>query len=74
MKKKEFKIGDTFQFGLIKLRVEEREEYCCNCCKGCYFLDNDDLQCGEEIEKLAGYCSSSVRSDGKNVAFVKVEE
>lgn len=70
MKKKEFKVGETFQFGLIKLRAVERTY----CCKGCYFLDNDDMQCGEEVEKIVGHCTSSERSDGKSVAFVKVEE
>lgn len=72
MKKKEFKIGEVFQFGLIKLRAVERKKT--YCCKGCYFVDNDDMQCGEEVEKIVGHCTSSERCDGKNVIFVKMEE
>ncbi len=34
MAKKEFKIGEEFQFGLVKLRVEKEDE---NLCLKCFF-------------------------------------
>lgn len=71
MKKKEFAVGEVFQFGLIKLKVVKRKRYCCN---GCYFLHKDDLQCGEDTEELIGHCTSSERSDKASVIFVKVED
>lgn len=71
MEKKEFKVGEVFQCGLIKLKVKEGKNYSCN---ECYFYHDDSLSCGGEIEKLIGKCTSMERSDRTNVMFVKVED
>lgn len=70
MERKEFKIGEIFQFGRIKLRVEETNER--DGCAGCYF---NRLSYGEciELRYSIGNCLLN-REDDKNVIFVKVEE
>lgn len=65
---KEFKVGEVFQCGLVKLRCEEDQ----GVCKGCVF-NNNNLLC-EELIFLTGHCYSENREDNKNVIFVKVEE
>lgn len=67
MAKKEFKIGEEFQFGLVKLRVVEEDE---NSCFKCFF--NGKLLCGCTTE-VAGSCYPDEREDNKSVVFVKVE-
>lgn len=67
--KKEFKLGETFSCGLIKLRVENGDKDFL--CKGCY--------CGEITTKcdvfseIVGECMREGREDGNDVIFVKVE-
>lgn len=68
MAKKEFKIGEEFQFGLVKLRVEKEDE---NSCLKCFF--NKTLLCGR-IDDVTGGCFSIEREDGEEIVFVKVEE
>lgn len=69
MKKKEFKIGETFQYENVKLKVEKAKDLC----SGCYFIENG-LDCTGEIEKTIGDCTLIGRKDGQEVIFVKVEE
>ena len=74
MKKKEFAIGETFQFGLKKLKVVERE-YGQNPCRLCAFAcycDPDTFL--DFIYPFVGCCSYSDRFDNKDVYFVEVEE
>lgn len=69
MAKKEFKIGEVFQCGLVKLKcvIYEEDTFPCD---GCYF-DNGDISCSDVN---VGSCCSLNRTDGINVIFVKVEE
>lgn len=68
MKKKEFKVGEVFQCGLVKLKVEKER----NGCVGCVFVG-----VGEACKiagLLAGNCIAGEREDATDVFFVKVEE
>lgn len=70
MAKKEFKIGEVFQCGLIKLKcVESIDEL--NPCKECVLASH--VGCVGAIGILGG-CSAFNREDETNVIFVKVEE
>jgi hypothetical protein len=68
MEKKEFKIGEEFQCGLIKLKVEKEK----NGCVGCVFV------CVGGACKIAGIiagnCTSEEREDKTDVIFVEVEK
>lgn len=68
MAKKEFKIGEEFQFGLVKLRVEKEDE---NSCLKCFF--NKTLFCGRN-DDITGSCFSDEREDEETIVFVKVED
>lgn len=67
MKKREFKVGEVFQLGINKVRVEHYKNFCSHC-----FLNNicDDI---EQCNKLVGECRAKFREDNNNVIFVKVE-
>ena len=65
MAKTEFNLGEVFQCGLVKLRVEEA-----NSCDGCYL---DDLGCYGHLRDIVGLCDKS-RKDESSVIFVKVED
>lgn len=67
MEKKEFKIGEAFQFGLVKLRVEKGGLRSCNDC----YLDN--FNCYGNLIDLVGRCDRD-REDKTDVIFIKVEE
>lgn len=70
MKRKEFKVGEVFQCGLIKLKCE-KEQKTRGCCDGCFFHFN----CFTEItSEIAGPCNSLRRKDKTSVIFVKVED
>lgn len=66
MAKKEFKIGEVVQFGLLKLKCVEAKQK--GYCTGCYF---EDIPCRAE---LLGNCSPKMREDKQSVIFVKEEE
>lgn len=66
MKKKEFVIGETFLFGLKKLKVVEDDKRCAVC----YLCELGICGCSS----LVGSCWRKERTDKKNVAFVEVEE
>lgn len=69
MKKKEFKIGETFQCGLIKLKVEKARSIA-SWCDGCFF----HFRCFKEIvPAITGPCARTKREDKNDVVFVKVE-
>lgn len=65
----EFKIGETFQFG--KLNIKVVESGISTTCLDCVFY-NTKL-CGE-TEEFCGSCYPSEREDGESVIFVKVED
>lgn len=67
MEKKEFKIGEVFQFGLVKLRVERTN---CGSCEECFFRN---LNCFE-LSDIVGPCFCHDREDNTEVIFKKVEE
>lgn len=71
MAKKEFKIGEVFQFGFVKLRVEMYDENSLFPCGECFFSGSC---CINRIEKAIGSCEWENREDKTNVIFVKVEE
>lgn len=65
--KKEFKIGEVFPLGLLKLKcvkVDDPHKQCDQCFLG------ECWQCSD----IAGDCMSSIREDKQDVIFVKVEE
>ena len=65
---KDYEVGEEFQFGRIKLRVEK----CDNPidCENCFF---EDTVCINHIA-IIGECDGEGRVDGTSVKFVKVEE
>lgn len=68
MKKFEFKVGEEFQLGLKRLRVEEGDA-----CEDCYFgrlCMNNDV----DIADMVGYCASAERLDKQMVIFKEVKE
>ena len=73
MAKKEFKVGEIFQFGDIKLKVEKSKESFQ--CQGCFFHESKDVYCIDQfVLDATGDCSLSKRKDKTPVKFVKVEE
>lgn len=69
MAKKEFKVGEVFQLGLVKLRVEKSYM---GFCKGCFFRSSF-YDCNS-IETLTGECHHDEREDKTDVIFVKMED
>lgn len=67
MAKTEYNLGEVFQCGMVKLRVEEAYM---GSCDGCYL---DDLGCYGQLRDIVGLCDNS-RKDESNVIFVKVKE
>lgn len=67
MAKKEFKVGEIFQCGLVKLKCIKSDSVC----EGCYL--NDFFYNGEECRAFVGDCTQD-REDKTYVIFVKVEE
>lgn len=70
--KKEFKINETFQCGLIKVKCIKSD----GTCKGCV-LENIDCRIMDEESinnKIFGSCYRENRNDKTDVIFVKVDE
>lgn len=65
MQKKELKVGEIFQCGLVKLKCVKGKCFC----EGCYFYEQN-----KNCPKDCGNCSALSRKDGIGVIFVKVEE
>lgn len=72
--KKEFAVGEVFQFGLKKLKVVEDENDFKSACKDCYMQEMCHNFLVSNINIAIGPCEDFRRSDGKSVHFVKVEE
>lgn len=66
MAKKEFKVGEVFQCGLVKLKCVEKSNNSIEC-KFCFLVDY--AHCFDII----GECDKDRREDGKDVIFVKME-
>lgn len=69
MAKTEFKVGEEFDFGLMKLKVEKRTPWD-GCCK-CVF---HNTKLCKYIDKYIGSCFDFKRSDKTDIVFVKMEE
>lgn len=65
MEKKEYAVGEEFQFGLKKLRCIEHHG-----CHGCIF---DKTRCDAFIRDCVGHCSYHERTDATGVIFVEVK-
>lgn len=65
MAKKEFKIGEIFQCGLVKLKCKNEKK-----CSDCFFHSF----CTIDVDKITGCCSHTERDDKTDVIFVKVED
>lgn len=61
----EYKVGETFQFGLVKLKCVAHGK---NDCSGCA------LSCTNPCKKFVGECASYKREDHTDVIFVIVQE
>lgn len=69
MKKKEFKVGDEFQLGLKRLRVEEGHE-----CEDCYFNRCCGYADPNFIYDTVGSCGTHEREDKTGVIFKEIKE
>lgn len=72
MEKKEFKIGEVFQFGFFKLKVEKTNKKLCDQCEECFMYDYI-YNCKELID-IIGSCEAKNREDKTDVIFVEVED
>lgn len=63
----ERKIGETFGYDGVMLKVEDRTSGC----NGCYFEGQYKNYCRNRDTSL--FCGSFWRTDNKNVMYVKVE-
>lgn len=71
MAKKEFKVGEVFQCGLVKLKVKETKKP--TSCEGYFFFGENFPDCDDYMETLVGKCDRR-RQDRTGVIFVKVED
>lgn len=74
MKKKEFAVGEVFQFGLKKLKVVEDECDYKSSCKSCYIHEVCHNCLSLNILDAIGCCEYNKRCDNKSVHFVEVED
>lgn len=65
----EYQIGETFDFGKMRLKVIEQQPWIC---EGCVF--DEDCPMGHDSirNKILGSCDSLGRTDQKDVIFVEV--
>lgn len=66
MAKTEYKVGETFQFGLKTLKCVHDKIYECENCA----LRSVDNNC----EHFVGPCTANSRTDGLAVIFIEAEE
>lgn len=66
MAKVEHKVGDTFEYGEVTLRVTKRVGDHYDPCDQCYFLKHDREY---ELES----CDGEEREDNTDIIFVEVE-
>lgn len=69
MEKKEFKVGEVFDAGLVRLKCVEPTAPNAGC-EGCIF--NDHITCGS-VDVVAGPCSHAEREDNRDVIFIKAD-
>lgn len=78
MKRSEFKIGEVFQCGRIKLKCVEIDDRVIDICPRCFFkdfcldFDTNSLNCMDKVDEITNGCRN--RKDKKNVIFVKVTD
>ena len=65
MKKKEFKVGEVFTAGFVKLKCVENDT-----CDGCIF--EDCMPCSFR-DVTIGPCEHIDRQDNKDVIFIKAD-
>jgi hypothetical protein len=70
MSKKERKIGEVFQLGNVKLRVEKSYKW--NSCEGCY-ITRLEGKCSDYY-RLTGNFLMGDRNDKQDVIFKEVED
>lgn len=68
MEKKEFKVGEVFDAGLVRLKCVEPTAPGAGC-EGCIF---NYFTC-EAVDVIAGPCNHAEREDNKNVIFIKAD-
>ena len=68
MEKKEFKVGEVFDAGLVRLKCVEPTAPDAGC-EGCIF---NYFTCGA-VGVVAGPCNHAERADNKDVIFIKAE-
>ena len=68
MQKKEFKVGEVFQFGIVKLKCVKDADYYC---RDCYFSKFTG-PC-KEFEDIVGNCLAEKGNDKTDVIFVKID-
>lgn len=68
MEKKEFKVGEVFDAGLVRLKCVEPTAPNAGC-EGCIF---NYLTCGA-VPVIAGPCSHVEREDNRDVIFIKAD-
>lgn len=64
MAKTEYKVGETFQFGLKTLKCVEGYDNCVGCAIASLI----------DCHKFIGECSAHLREDFRDVIFIEVEE
>lgn len=70
--KREYCVGEEIPFGLIKLKAEKLDNEHPLGCDGCFVGKSSICDCSE-FKEVLGPCSSSERSDGFDVVFVKID-
>lgn len=71
MGKKEFKIGEVFQYGIAKLKCVKAPCGGRKCYECVLYYDWEDVCLGQDF---AGECGRRDREDKTDVIFVKVEK
>lgn len=69
IQKNEFAIGETFQFGLKKLKAIESD-----ICEDCILCSLCNLGAEFNPIKIVGACAPTERTDKKDVIFIEVED
>lgn len=68
MEKKEFKVGEVFDAGLVRLKCVEATAPNLGC-EGCIF---NYFTCGA-VDVIAGPCNHEEREDNRGVIFIKAD-
>lgn len=68
MEKTEYKVGEVFQCGIVKLKCVKSDVTC----NGCFFYKI--MSSGDDCKLLVGECNDIYREDETDVIFVKLED